>query len=195
MPESRHHCLFSGTGNAPLRHQTSDYGASIWQAMCSLRGDMSEIAKLWLATTAVLALFGAGLEGLRVVRWTHPLNWVLLMVLASAILALLMYRWWHRTAYAAQPEPDADLPGKEEIAEVPPGESSNGAGYPAIRHELALAADHVHSIRILLEVSRSHDQPIPLSVLRNLELVGKHLRELESRSPEAAAESACGILR
>lgn len=166
--------------------------------MLFARCDMSEIAKLWLATTTILVLFGMGLEGLRVVRWTHPLNWVLLMVLASAMLALVMYQWWRRTAAypARRSDPDVDLPGNaEEIVEVPPGESSNGTGYPAIRHELALAADHVHSIRVLLEVSRSHDQPIPLSVLRNLDLVGKHLRELERRSSDAAAESACGLLR
>jgi len=156
---------------------------------------MSEIAKLWLATTTILVLFGMGLEGLRVVQWTHPLNWLLLMVLASSMLAFVMYQWWRRTAAARRSETDVDLPAKaEEIIEVPPGESSNGARYSAIRHELALAADHVHSIRVLLEVSRSHDQPIPLSVLRNLDLVGKHLRELERRSPDAAKESTCGLL-
>lgn len=165
--------------------------------MCSWCGDMSEIAKLWLATTTILVLFGMGLEGLRVVQWTHPLNWFLLVVLASSMLAFVMYQWWRRTAAgpARRSETDVNLPAKaEEIIEVPPGESSNGARYPAIRHELALAADHVHSIRVLLEVSRSHDQPIPLSVLRNLDLVGKHLRELERRSPDAATESTCELL-
>jgi len=70
--------------------------------------------------------------------------------------------------------------------------------------DLGLAADHVESIRALLEVSEAHRYPIPRDAFQNLELVSKHLRgvqrRLESRQPgepsglllSAKAESPAG---
>jgi hypothetical protein len=59
---------------------------------------------------------------------------------------------------------------------------------------LRLAADHVESIRILLEVSQTHQQPIPRAALENLELVSKNLREIQrqlaSELPAAYLEGA-----
>lgn len=73
--------------------------------------------------------------------------------------------------------------------------ASGGAGPPAavlagetavLGRELSLAAEHVQSIRLLLEISRSHQQPIPGAALRNLELVSKHLLDIRRRvDPEA----------
>jgi hypothetical protein len=68
--------------------------------------------------------------------------------------------------------------------------------------ELALAIEHIQSIRILLEISSTHQQPIPRAVPANLSLVAKHLRkacirlsteketELIQPLPEPAA---CGV--
>ncbi len=50
-----------------------------------------------------------------------------------------------------------------------------------LQRDLALAAEHVNSIRWLLEIARQHDQPIPAAALRNLELVSKHLGEMRRR--------------
>ena len=58
-----------------------------------------------------------------------------------------------------------------------------------LRGDLELAADHVESIRALLEISQTHQQPIPRAVFQNLELVSKHLREIQQQlgaDPEAA---------
>jgi len=51
-----------------------------------------------------------------------------------------------------------------------------------------LAADHVESIRALLEISQTHQQPIPRAAFQNLELVSKHLREIE-RQLDAGPET------
>lgn len=55
--------------------------------------------------------------------------------------------------------------------------------------DLKLAADHVESIRTLIEVSEAHRQPVPRAAFQNLELVSKHLRGIE-RQLEAGPEAA-----
>ena len=56
--------------------------------------------------------------------------------------------------------------------------------------DLSLAAEHVHSIRWLLEIARQHQQPIPTSALTNLELVSKHLGEMQRRIEAAGGGPA-----
>ena len=56
--------------------------------------------------------------------------------------------------------------------------------------DLALAAEHVHSIRWLLEIARQHQQPIPTAALTNLDLVSKHLGEMRRRIEAAGGETA-----
>ncbi len=62
--------------------------------------------------------------------------------------------------------------------------SGSERGIPAISPglrlsgNLRLAADHVESIKVLLEVSQAHQQPIPKAAFQNLELVSKHLRQI-----------------
>jgi hypothetical protein len=58
---------------------------------------------------------------------------------------------------------------------------------PAEQRELALAIEHIQSIRVLLEISRFHRQQVPTAVLRNLELVVKSLSKLQV---EAASNPA-----
>jgi hypothetical protein len=48
-------------------------------------------------------------------------------------------------------------------------------------NDLSLAAEHVHSIRCLVEVARLHQQPIPNAALTNLSLVSKQLDEIRVR--------------
>ena len=59
---------------------------------------------------------------------------------------------------------------------------------------LKLAAEHVESIKTLLEISQTHQQPIPRAAFQNLELVSKHLRTIERQfdagSPNARLEGA-----
>jgi hypothetical protein len=55
--------------------------------------------------------------------------------------------------------------------------------HPLPAAELALAVEHIQSIRVLLEVSSSHDQPVPRAVLVNLQLVLKSLRKLAQSCP------------
>ena len=58
------------------------------------------------------------------------------------------------------------------------------------RRDLSLAAEHVHSIRWLLEIARDHQQPIPTSALKNLELVSKNLNQLRQRIDVAREDVA-----
>jgi hypothetical protein len=68
-----------------------------------------------------------------------------------------------------------------------PSESSH---LPVSPSELSLAIEHIQSIRVLLDVSASHNQPIPRAVLVNLDLVLKNLRKLSGASPSAWYERA-----
>jgi hypothetical protein len=71
-----------------------------------------------------------------------------------------------------------------------PRESS----YPPVSPcELSLAIEHIQSIRVLLDVSASHNQPIPRAVLVNLDLVLKHLRKLNGAYPSAWDERASAV--
>jgi hypothetical protein len=45
-------------------------------------------------------------------------------------------------------------------------------------NDLSLAAEHVHSIRCLVEIARQRQQPIPSAALTNLSLVSKQLDEI-----------------
>jgi len=82
-----------------------------------------------------------------------------------------------------------------------PAEESAPAAVPdvsellrhTLRRDLSLAAEHVHSIRWLLEIARQHQQPIPTSALTNLELVSKHLGEMQRRLEVAGEETAAEL--
>jgi hypothetical protein len=62
-----------------------------------------------------------------------------------------------------------------------PSEEADMSGLllSTLRRDLSLAAEHVHSIRWLLEIAMQHQQPIPRAALTNLDLVSKHLGELQ----------------
>jgi hypothetical protein len=62
-----------------------------------------------------------------------------------------------------------------------------------LRRDLALAAEHVHSILWLLEIARQHQQPIPSAALTNLNLVSKHLAEIERRIEAASGAFDCPV--
>jgi hypothetical protein len=58
-----------------------------------------------------------------------------------------------------------------------------------LRRDLSLAAEHLESIRWLLEIAREHRQPVPAAALTNLQLVSKNLAELKR---EVARQSRDG---
>jgi hypothetical protein len=62
--------------------------------------------------------------------------------------------------------------------------------------DLSLAGEHVHSIRTLLEIAHQHQQPIPSVALTNLELVSKHLAEIQRRfdGDETASKSPISVV-
>jgi hypothetical protein len=80
----------------------------------------------------------------------------------------------------------ADLLTQVDGAEVPP------AVPPAseqLLRDVSLAVEHIESIRILLEISNTHNQPIPRAVPANLNLVLKNLENARTRfsvRPETA---------
>lgn len=43
--------------------------------------------------------------------------------------------------------------------------------------DLSLAIEHIESIRVLLEISRAHQQPVPRAIPANLDLVLKNLQK------------------
>lgn len=85
--------------------------------------------------------------------------------------------------------------GASEIGTAPPP-AAFADEKALLGRELSLASEHLHSIRLLLEISQSHQQPIPTAALRNLELVSKHLLEIRRRvDPGPADLSAPAHLR
>jgi hypothetical protein len=85
-------------------------------------------------------------------------------------------------------KPDDDGPAEESVPPAVPDFSE--LLRHALRRDLELAAEHVHSIRWLLEIARQHQQPIPTSALTNLYLVSKHLDEMQRRIEVAGKEMA-----
>lgn len=112
-------------------------------------------------------------------------------IVAASIQFLIIRRWWK-----------SDVAGEGVLCEEPLlqrignrrgiEESRPAATVEAseLRSDVALAADHVESIRALLEVSTTHQQPIPRAALQNLEMVSKHLRRIERKlNPSLRAEA------
>jgi hypothetical protein len=101
---------------------------------------------------------------------TFPARLLLSMAAALAVVALI-----GRSSRIQQPSPSPlTIPSRSPA----PGfhESS----------ELNLAIEHIESIRVLLQVSEAHNQPIPAAVPLNLDLVVKHLRRLNEACPAPA---------
>ncbi|MCC7155642.1 MAG: hypothetical protein IT161_13785 [Bryobacterales bacterium] len=107
--------------------------------------------------------------------WPALLGRLTLTVSAFGCLLLIMRRWWRQTVDARLEPPK---PGGEGRCEA-----CHGSAAPApdlrLSANLKLAADHVESIRTLIEVSEAHQQPVPRAAFQNLELVSKHLRGIE----------------
>lgn len=103
-------------------------------------------------------------------------------IVAASLQFLLIRRWWK-----------SDVAGDGVLCEEPlPQRIGNRRGIEESRpaaavqtsellSDVALAADHVESIRALLEVSTTHQQPIPRAALQNLEMVSKQLRRIERK--------------
>jgi hypothetical protein len=112
------------------------------------------------------------------------------VIAAVGIATAATFRRWRRIQ-ALSGEPmrfDAVVCVEDAAAAVP---DLNVLLRRALTRDLSLAAEHVHSIRTLLEIARQHQQPIPSLVLTNLELVSKDLAEIQRQfeGDETASES------
>lgn len=118
------------------------------------------------------------------------------VIAAIAVATAIGFRRMRRFPGAASAQSGRDDPGREEIGCAVPDVSE--LLRRTLRRDLSLAAEHVHSIRWLLEIARQHQQPIPVAVLTNLDLVSKHLaeiqRRIESGADEATSELAVSAL-
>src|SRR4051812_6052918 len=95
------------------------------------------------------------------------------------------YRRSRRFSEPTGAEPEHDKPDRVEgSGSAPP--DVNELLRRTLRRDLSLAAEHVHSILWLLEIARQHQQPIPSAALTNLDLVSKHLAEIERRIEDAS---------
>jgi hypothetical protein len=166
---------------------------------------MSPILQPWSTATLIFAammLISAWLtdDGLPAAYST-----VALVAIASACLLLVMHRWWHRVVvvrlkplvrtFSVYNGFRAPISQNDDISRLGARVSSrrqNREDCPKLSLELAaasvcrelsgnmrLAADHLESIKTLLEVSQNHQQPIPRAAFQNLELVSRNLREIE----------------
>ena len=110
------------------------------------------------------------------------------VIAAIAVAAAIGFRRLRRFPGAERPQPGRDDLGREEIGcAVPDGSELLRR---TLGRDLSLAAEHLHSIRWLLEIARQHQQPIPAAVLTNLGLVSKHLAEIQRRIESGADEAA-----
>src|SRR5574340_227192 len=117
-----------------------------------------------------------------------------IMLFLGAIAAITVavaasFRRWRRIPRVSGAEPERDDPGRVE---------ESGSAVPdlsellrrTLQRDLSLAAEHVHSIRWLLEIARQHQQPIPPAALTNLDLVSKHLAEIQRRIEAVGDDTA-----
>lgn len=105
--------------------------------------------------------------------------WLGAAITGIGLQFLILRRWWRTTA-----EDGPCAPVREECTicdSTPPASPHEAVIAAELRGDVALAADHIESIRALLEVSRLHQQPIPAVALRNLDLVLKHLRKIQRK--------------
>ncbi len=119
-------------------------------------------------------------EGLAAAGLTNASGRLALVALAFACLLLIMRRWWHKTAVACMEPLAQPLSSVSREASLDcDQETASTSSCRRLSGNLRLAADHVESIRTLLEVSQTHQQPIPRAAFQNLQLVSKHLREIQ----------------
>jgi hypothetical protein len=100
----------------------------------------------------------------------------------AAVAAFAVIRCWRRI-FAASGERGESVENGVMVAVPDVGELLRHA----LQRDLGLAAEHVYSIRCLLEIANQHQQPIPSVALTNLDLVSKHLGAMQ-RQIETFAE-------
>lgn len=177
---------------------------------------MSPILQLWSTATLFLVMMMFISAWLTGGGMPVAFGRFALAATASACLLLVIRRWWHK-AVAARLKPlvrtlsagamghdndaGAPIPENDEISRLESlvhrvcsgrGPSSEPAAASLCRGlggNLRLAADHLESIKTLLEVSQSHQQPIPRAAFQNLELVSKNLRDIERQIDAAAHDT------
>jgi hypothetical protein len=135
-----------------------------------------------------------------VIVWA-TLNWPA-AALISLVAAIAGVRLWRGQVAMRAGEMPADEKGGAATTQDVTDTAAPDMGAlinETLRRDLSLAAEHVHSIRWLLEIARDHQQPIPTAALKNLEMVSKHLSEMRRRveiagEEEPAAESEISVV-
>jgi hypothetical protein len=162
---------------------------------------MSPILQLWSTATLILAMMMFASAWMSGGGIPIAFGRFALAITGSACLLLVIRRWWHKGVIArlkplvrALSADEAPVRGNDEIARLealvyqvcsgrktdPEADRDLGLELAAgLSGNLRLAADHLESIKTLLEVSQSHQQPIPRAAFQNLELVSKNLRDIE----------------
>jgi hypothetical protein len=102
---------------------------------------------------------------------------LLIIAAAASALVAVARRSRPEPPVAATPHPSISVESRNSIPDLPAA-------------ELGLAIEHIQSIRVLLQVSASYNQPVPRAILVNLDLVHKNLRKLSEASLSTADESA-----
>jgi hypothetical protein len=101
-----------------------------------------------------------------------------MVTLPFATTAALVF--WRRSGQKLKPDTNEPSNG---VADLPPegpvGNDSMVEG--SVLREVSLAIEHIQSIRVLLDISRAHRQPIPSAVFGNLDLVCRRLRQVQNR--------------
>ena len=116
-------------------------------------------------------LVGAVLGGVLIVDGWLSGFFARLALVAVAAAALA---WWF-----GKTGPRRDEASPETAS--PAGPVVSSAAAENLLGEVALALDHIRSIRILLEISQTHQQPVPPAVQHNLGLVAKHLESAQKQ--------------
>jgi hypothetical protein len=140
------------------------------RSSCWFNIGMRPIVKSWLMTAAVICTTLIVNESLASSR---PLALYSRVALVIGLATALTWYWRSLSSARMDPEPSAIPRAPHE--NIPPTMDEN------LVREVALAIEHIRSIRVLLEISRAHRQPIPPAVPHNLALVAKHLENAQQQ--------------
>jgi hypothetical protein len=143
---------------------------------------MQQALKSWLILAAVLC------TALLVDEWLALSQSPAAFGRAALVIGLataLNWYWPRASSARTDPEPSA-MPGVTDGIIPPVGDEN-------LLKEVALAIEHIRSIRALLEISQTHRQPIPLAVPHNLALVAKHLDNAQHQLRAERAETLAAI--
>jgi hypothetical protein len=142
---------------------------------------MQELLKPWLLTVFALWTVTA------VDKWLPRSDVSIYGQLAWIVALATLATWhWRKHKHTLQPPVSAQDPAVISVRQP----QEHASQHDGLLREVALAIEHIRSIRILLDISQAHQQPIPRAVPGNLDLVLKHLLKAQEQfSVEPTVES------